>query len=133
MNVSEDLGQFFSGEPPGLRNSAIRWLQKQVMKQALELPRHFDTLEDWEAFRDRLRRELPEVIGLPTFPELGPCPVREHLPRQAHTRLLCVHRYKGYTHLLPGPDADHALARPGLAVGARGVREAPGKGAPAGR
>ena len=70
MNVGKDLAEFLSGEPPGQKTSAIRWLQKKVMRQALELPRDFSSLEEWEAFRSKIRSELPEVIGFPEFPPL---------------------------------------------------------------
>lgn len=67
MNAEKDLYQYFTGEPPGQRTNAIRWLQKQVMARARGLPRSFDTLEGWEAFKARMRLDLPRVIGLPAF------------------------------------------------------------------
>jgi len=76
MNVDKDLRHHFTGEPPGLRTNAIRWLQKQVMQQALNLPRDFPTREAWETFRSHMRRALPEVIGLPRFPQLRDSTVR---------------------------------------------------------
>jgi len=75
-NVNKDLAQFFAGEPPGQQTNAIRWLQKRVMREALQLPRRFDSREDWEAYRDRLRAELPAVIGVPAFPSLEESMVR---------------------------------------------------------
>ena len=76
MNADKDLREFFADEPPGLKTNAARWLQKRVMRQALELPREFPTLKDWVTFRDRLRRELPEAIGVPRFPALRESVVR---------------------------------------------------------
>jgi len=70
MNVGKDLPRFFSSEPPGQKTNAIRWLQKKVMRQALELPRDFGTREEWEAFRDKIRDQLPSVIGVPEFAPL---------------------------------------------------------------
>jgi len=72
MNVDKDLERFFSGEPPGERTNAIRWLQKKVMAKALRLPRSFASLREWEAFKARIRTELPGRIGIPAFPPLGP-------------------------------------------------------------
>ena len=37
------------------------------------------TREAWEAFRDRLRAELPEIIGLPQFAPLRPSFVRSEV------------------------------------------------------
>ncbi len=76
MNVDKDLATFFSGEPPGEKTNAIRWLQKKVMERALALPRSFATREQWESFKDRMRRELPARIGIPSLPRLGPSVVR---------------------------------------------------------
>ena len=76
MNAEKDFAEFFRDEPPGQKTSAIRWLQKKVMARALELPRDFATLEDWEAFKARMRQDLPAVIGLPEFPPLGESRVR---------------------------------------------------------
>jgi len=75
-NAEKDLGEFFADEPPGMKTNSIRWFQKQVMKQALTLPRDFKTLEEWEAFRTKMRDELPRVIGIPQFPELEESCVR---------------------------------------------------------
>lgn len=69
-NIEKDMQLFFADEPPGQKTNAIRWLQKKVMEKALELPRNFNTREDWEAFRSKMRAELPSVIGIPQFPEL---------------------------------------------------------------
>jgi hypothetical protein len=69
-SVSKDLGRFFEGEPPGQRTNAIRWLQRKVMRRALSLPRHFTSREEWETFRDRMRRDLPHTIGIPDLPPL---------------------------------------------------------------
>jgi hypothetical protein len=71
MNVDKDLQAFFSGEPPGQRTNAIRWLQKKVMRRALALPRSFATLGEWESFKRTIRAELPRRIGIPSFPAPG--------------------------------------------------------------
>jgi dienelactone hydrolase len=70
MNAGKESSPFFTGEPPGQRTNAIRWLQKMIMQKALELPRDFNTLQEWERFRARIRKELPSVIGIPAFPLL---------------------------------------------------------------
>jgi dienelactone hydrolase len=70
-NADKDLLEYFSGEPPGERTNAVRWLQKKVMTQALKLPRTFASRKAWEEFRSKIRRDLPPTIGLPTFPPLG--------------------------------------------------------------
>ena len=79
MNASKDLTSFFSNEPPGERTSAIRWLQKKVMAEALKLPRDFKTKEEWETFLVRMRKELPAVIGIPTFLPLQESMVRARI------------------------------------------------------
>ncbi|HZT43184.1 MAG TPA: hypothetical protein VFA07_13525 [Chthonomonadaceae bacterium] len=66
-------------EPPGQRNNALRWLQKRVMERVRTLPRDFATRSEWETFRAHLRKELPQVIGLPTFPPLEESRVRGRL------------------------------------------------------
>ena len=76
MNAEKDLREFFRDEPPGQKANAVRWLQKSIMKAALDLPREFATRRPWEAFRARLRGELPALIGLPHFPALRPSGVR---------------------------------------------------------
>ena len=76
MNADKDLRTFFSGEPPGERTNAIRWLQKKVMQRALALPRAFATRAEWTSFKERMRRELPGRIGIPAFPPLEPSVVR---------------------------------------------------------
>lgn len=76
MNAEKDLKSHFSGEPPGQRCNAVRRLQIEVMRKARALPREFKTRREWESFRDRIRRELPRVIGLPSFPPLGASAVR---------------------------------------------------------
>jgi dienelactone hydrolase len=70
MNAQKDLSRFFADEPPGEKTNAVRWLQKQVMRRSLELPRAFASLEAWERFRERLRNDLPRVIGVPQFPPM---------------------------------------------------------------
>jgi len=79
MNASKDLTSFFSSEPPGEKTNAIRWLQKKVMVEALKLPRDFKTKEEWEAFRARMRKELPLVIGVPCFPPLRESTLRARI------------------------------------------------------
>ncbi len=76
MNADIDLRRHYGDEPPGQRTNSIRWLQIRVMRLASDLPHEFDSLGEWEAFRDRIRRDLPGVIGLPRFPETGECTVR---------------------------------------------------------
>ena len=66
-NADKDLRSFFAAEPPGQKCNSIRWLQKKVMRQALKLPRDFATRQEWEAFRTKVRTELPKVIGVPQF------------------------------------------------------------------
>lgn len=68
MNAEKDLSSYFTGEPPGLRTNAVRWLQKRVMEKARALPRSFATRDEWEAFKARMRRDLPRLIGIPSFP-----------------------------------------------------------------
>ena len=70
MNAGKDLNKFFSDEPPGSRTNSVRWLQKKVMEKKRQLPHEFKTLADWEAFRAKMREELPRVIGIPQFPPL---------------------------------------------------------------
>ena len=70
MNAEKDLASYFTGEPPGQRTNAVRWLQKQVMAKARALPRSFATRAEWETFKARLRRDLPGRIGIPSFPPL---------------------------------------------------------------
>lgn len=78
-NAAKDLNQYLRGEPPGERTNALRWLQKKVMAQSRSLPREFATREDWEAFRGRLRAELPGVIGIPQFAPLGESTLRARI------------------------------------------------------
>lgn len=54
---------------PGDRCNALRWLQHQVQARSRALPRSFPTLAAWETFRDRVRAELTQTIGLPSWPE----------------------------------------------------------------
>ena len=63
-------------EPLGQRTNSIRWLQKRVRDRADALPRTFESIDAWEAFRKRMRLELPRTIGVPEFP-----PLRESLTR----------------------------------------------------
>jgi len=76
MNVEKDFNSYFQGEPPGLRTNAVRWLQKQVMRAASELPWDFATRAEWEVFRAHLRQALPQTMGVPVFP-----PMQESLVR----------------------------------------------------
>jgi hypothetical protein len=70
MNVSKDLREFFRDEPPGQKTNAVRWLQKKIMRQALQLPHDFATRQAWETWRDAMRSELRATIGVPEFPPL---------------------------------------------------------------
>lgn len=79
MNASKDLASFLKDEPPGQKTNAVRWLQKKVMAQSLKLPREFESKEAWEAFRDRIRKELPTQIGIPVFPMLQDSLVRARI------------------------------------------------------
>jgi len=79
MNAAKDLSSFFRNEPPGERTNSIRWMQKKVMAEAVKLPRDFKSKEDWEIFRDKLRKELPGVIGIPVFPPLQPSTTRARI------------------------------------------------------
>jgi hypothetical protein len=65
-----------SSEPLGQQTNCIRWMQKQVMRKAAALPASFNSRREWESFRDRIRTELPRVIGLPQLPKLGASRVR---------------------------------------------------------
>ena len=69
-NAAKDLQAHYSGEAPGQRTNAVRWLQKKVCEKARTLPREFASRDDWEAFRTKIRRDLPRVMGMPTFPDL---------------------------------------------------------------
>ncbi len=101
MNASKDLASFFSAEPPGQRTNAIRWLQKKVMAQAVTLPRHFETKSEWEAFRNKICQELPNVIGIPTFPPLQPSYVRARLQLGADVLLERVDVYVDEDYAIP--------------------------------
>ena len=79
MNASKDFASFFANEPPGEKTNAIRWLQKKIMAEAVKLPRDFGSKADWEAFRARIRKELPSVIGIPSFPPLQESLVRARI------------------------------------------------------
>jgi dienelactone hydrolase len=79
MNADKDIREFFHDEPPGLKTNAIRWLQKKVMAQAMRLPRDFSSRRQWEQFRDKMRRDLPEVIGIPRFPAMRPSFLRARI------------------------------------------------------
>jgi len=76
MNVSKDLSQFFRDEPPGQKTNAVRWLQKRVMRQALQLPHDFPTRQAWEQWRHQMRRDLRATIGVPEFAPLHESYVR---------------------------------------------------------
>ena len=75
-NVDKDLTRFFADEPPGQKVNAFRWLQKKVMEKARVLPRDFSTVAEWEAFRTRMREDLPRAIGIPAFPPMSESAVR---------------------------------------------------------
>lgn len=79
MNADKDLPVFFGDEPPGQKTNAIRWLQKKVMEKARKLPRHFETREEWEGYRAKIRAEVPRAIGIPRFPPLKESFVRARI------------------------------------------------------
>ena len=70
MNAEKSLSSYLTGEPPGERTNAVRWLQKKVMERSLSLPRDFPTRESWEKFRASMVQDLPQVIGVPEFPAM---------------------------------------------------------------
>lgn len=70
QNADKDYRVYFGDVPPGVKHQAIIWLQKQCMEMAKQLPAEFHSLEEWEAFRDKVRRELPDLIGIPKFPPM---------------------------------------------------------------
>jgi hypothetical protein len=76
MNANKNLNEFFNGIPPGAKTNAVFWLQKKIMKKALEIPRNFVTKDQWEIFRNRIRNELPSIIGLPQFGDMKESYVR---------------------------------------------------------
>jgi len=82
-----ELIPWIEGEPLGQRTSAVRWLQKQVQNKSRRLPRQFDDLESWLAFRRHLRETLPKQIGIPTFPPIQAGAVRARL--QVSGDILC--------------------------------------------
>lgn len=118
MNIGKDISRFYRGEPPGERTNSIRWLQKKVMKAALALPRHFGTLAEWETFRAKMRRELPEVLGVPQFPPLQESTLRARI--RVGEDLLCerVDVYVDEDYGIPAlvflPAAPASRPRPGL-------------------
>jgi dienelactone hydrolase len=114
MNAQKDLSRHFAGEPPGERTNAVRWLQKQVMRRSLELPRAFASVEAWEEYRESLRRELPRVIGIPLFPPLQKSALRGRI-RVGHDAL--CERVDVYV------DEDYAI--PAFVFGPAGPRRAP--------
>jgi hypothetical protein len=79
MNIGKDLEKFFESIPPGEKTNAVYWLQKKVMKKALELPRDFHTKEEWLEFRDEIREKLPSLIGFPQFDEMKESYVRARI------------------------------------------------------
>jgi len=70
MNVGKNLQEFFADEPPGEKTNAVRWLQKKIMQKSLDLPHDFNSRDQWEKFRTKIREELPGLIGVPEFPSL---------------------------------------------------------------
>ena len=50
------------------RLNGARSLQRDTVIFAL--PRRFGSKEQWERFKKKIRRELPEVIGIPRFPAM---------------------------------------------------------------
>lgn len=65
-----------SGIPPGAKRNAVMWLQKQCIRMADKLPHDFSTIEEWEAFSEKVRLQLPDVIGIPKFPALKESVIR---------------------------------------------------------
>lgn len=76
LGVNTGSNGHTSEEPLGQQNNAIRWLQKQTLRQSALLPRQFSDRASWEAYRTHLREELPRVIGVPSLPEMGESRVR---------------------------------------------------------
>jgi dienelactone hydrolase len=118
MNAAKNWSEYFQGEPPGERTNAIRWLQKQVMAKARELPHEFATLAEWEAFRARIRRELPCTIGIPAFPPLRESCVRGRIRLGADVILERVDVYVDEDYGIPAfvftPAQPPARPMPGL-------------------
>ena len=116
-NGSSDPGRE-DGEPLGQKTNAIRWLQKQVMRKAGELPTEFHSQVDWEMFRDRVRSELPETIGIPEFPPLRESLVRGRIQVAAETICERVDIYVDEDYAIPAfvflPSQLQAEPMPGL-------------------
>ena len=73
-SADKDLQTFFAGEPPGQKTNAIRWLQKQVMRNGrLRLPHDFPTRRRGKPSARRCAPTLPAAIGVPGLS----CPGRE--------------------------------------------------------
>lgn len=78
-NIDKDLAEHLIGTPPGTRNSAVHWFQKQVARQSLKLRRDFPSLDEWQEFKHTTRSSLLKTIGLPQFPLLKNSPVRARI------------------------------------------------------
>jgi len=76
VSVEQGSAKRFAREALGERTNAIRWLQRRALEKSQELPEGFGSREEWEAFRAKMRSELPRVIGIPQFPPLGESLVR---------------------------------------------------------
>lgn len=93
------------------------------MTEALKLPRNFETREEWETFRARMRSELPNKIGLPTFPPLECSTVRARI--KVGQQVICerVDVYVDEDYAIPSfvfsprASAGRKDARPGLEPG----------------
>ncbi len=99
--MSDALESAFGSEPIGLKTNAVRWLQKQVMTQSARLPRSFARREDWEAFRDRMRRDLPDAVGIPVFPPLRGSLVRARVQVSADVQCERVDVYVDEDYAIP--------------------------------
>ena len=76
MPAEKILKDWLAGEPVGSRTDSIRWLQKRLARAVAKLPYDFETLESWEGFREKIRNELPQLIGIPEIGPMGDCPAR---------------------------------------------------------
>ncbi len=116
-NGSLDSGRE-DGEPLGQKTNSIRWLQKQVMRKAGELPTDFSSQADWELFRDRIRGELPATIGIPEFPALRESLVRGRIQVGAESICERVDIYVDEDYAIPAfvflPSQPPAKQMPGL-------------------
>ena len=106
------------GEPLGQRTNAIRWLQKKVMQKAGELPTDFHSRTEWEAYRDRIRTELPVTIGIPELPPLRDSLVRAQIQVGSETVCERVDVYADDDYAIPAfvflPSSPPSTKMPGL-------------------